>query len=145
MKGLVIVQDQSAERILRFLSALDHDFTPPLSSRVNLDEYSRKLSRYAKNLFASTGNADVGHAAFYSNDIQERFAFISSIAVTEQYRGTSLASDLLDAVILECKLDGMQSICLEVAPCNAKAISFYQSFGFKRIKYNSMKLKLRAR
>ncbi len=125
-----IEKGQSPVRVLNFLAAVDGEFVPPVSSRVDLEEYAAKLSSNATNLFAVDGHNDIGHAAFYSNALTTKVGFVSSFAVKREYRGTGVGTALLDHVILICRNDGMNVVTLEVAETNLRAIEFYKGYGF---------------
>lgn len=137
-----IVQDQSESRIFGFLRNVDCDFCPPLSSRVDLAEYAKKLSLCATNLFAISRGVDVGHVAFYSNDLINKRAFLSSVSLKKEVRGSGLALYLLEEVFSRCKSDGAGSVYLKVDERNARAVEFYRKNGFKFCGIELMKLNL---
>lgn len=126
----IIEKSCSEFRILEFLSSVDREFVPFLSEKVNLSQYAHKLSEQARNVFLVVDGYDVGHAAYYSNDLQSRTAFLTSICVRPGFRGSGLAEVLLGRVLLGAMNDGMKKLLLEVDKRNQAAVRFYRKHGF---------------
>lgn len=126
----LVVENSQASRIFAFLSAVDQEFCPPLSVRVNLEKYSEKLADAAANYFIVSAGTDIGHVAFYCNDYHSRTAFISSIAVRSGYRGDGAADLLLKKVFEVCVNKQMAVLRLQVDSRNSKAVGFYSKHGF---------------
>lgn len=119
------------ERVFGFLQRADAEFSPPLSYRVDLYDYSKKLAKEAINIFIISNGSDVAHAAFYCNDRIDRVAYLSSIAVISDYQGLGIAEELLTMVFNKCVAVKMRFIRLEVDPRNVKAVKFYHKLGFR--------------
>lgn len=119
------------ERIFGFLDRVDKQFSPQLSQRVDLYDYSEKLASEAINIFVLSKELDVAHAAFYCNDIINNIGYLSSIAVVPEYQGLGVAEELLEMVLDKCVAGKMTSLRLEVDARNIKAIKFYQKQGFR--------------
>jgi GNAT superfamily N-acetyltransferase len=130
MSNFSIEECRSEIRILEFLLSVDREFIPPLSQKVNVPDYARKLVETATSIFLTVGEVDVGHAAYYSNDFRARTAFLTSISVKSEFRGRGLARHLLDDVIQRVINDGMEHLRLEVNPKNSGAVRFYRKHGF---------------
>ena len=126
----VLEQDNNVRRIQAFLLRADKDFTPPISSRVDLSAYSEKLGNMAINLFIEIDGQDVGHAAVYVNDKVRHIAFLSYICVLSDCNGKRLGEQLLRQVIMECQKRAISSLRLEVNCGNKAAIAFYIRHGF---------------
>lgn len=107
---------------------LDGEFVPPLSTRIDLEQYSKKMDEYATVLAALSANGDLkGAIAFYCNDIQTKVAYITYLGVARFARGQGLGSALLDACIAKCAEVGMLRIDVKTWESNAPAIRLYQS------------------
>lgn len=130
MSKFIIEECNSEVRIRAFLSSVDREFTPPLSQKVSVRDYSRKLATTASNIFLSSDGYDVGHAAYYSNDYEGKIAFLTSICVVPDVRGSGLAGTLLKEVVQGATQDGMKWLKLEVNPKNDGAVRFYNKYGF---------------
>jgi len=76
----------------------------------------------------------LGYVAFYCNDISNKKAFISLIAVEPFYQNRRIGSILLQNCELTCRTKGMVSIGLEVKRDNRNAVRFYKHHGFSIIK-----------
>ncbi|WP_435235561.1 GNAT family N-acetyltransferase [Psychromonas sp. PT13] len=116
------------QRIYNFLLKNDDCFTPPLSERINLKDYSGKLSSKGHNIFAYT-EKDIGHACFYINN-SDKVSFLSSICVDDNFKGKILAKTILREVELQLMLIGVKELYLEVNWLNKRAISFYTKNGY---------------
>jgi ribosomal protein S18 acetylase RimI-like enzyme len=53
--------------------------------------------------------------------------------VTRKYQGTGVASQMLGIVLAHAELQGSESLWLSVWQENARAIAFYQKWGFATI------------
>lgn len=72
----------------------------------------------------------VGFGAFYDNNQEQKEAFLSMIAVKDEYRDLGVGSMLLHEILLQVKKKGMKSVKLEVLKNNGRAIDFYKGKGF---------------
>jgi ribosomal protein S18 acetylase RimI-like enzyme len=130
MKYLFQTARISAEEIYDFLVKSDKLFTPALSLRVSLVEYSEKLVRNSTMIYVKAGRDIIGLVAFYLNEDSSDFAFISLICVLDKYRGNGIGSRLINKCIKLVQKNNNKSIRLEVDSENREAISFYRKFGF---------------
>lgn len=117
-------------QVAEHLSRCDRDFVPPLSDRVNIAEYARKIANRATRFEAWSGGTLVGLVAAYSNDLETRIAYITSVSVLREWAGKGIAADLLGKCIEHAKAVGMRQARLEVARDNTSAIRRYASCGF---------------
>lgn len=126
-----IVRANDAPRIEAFLRLADREFSPALSERVDLSEYSMKLADNAENLFVTDASADKAHAAVYVNRQDAAVAYLSSICVLSEFRGERISQPLLDACCCLASDRGMHQVTLEVDRGNRRAIAFYGRNGFE--------------
>jgi ribosomal protein S18 acetylase RimI-like enzyme len=115
------------------LEECDRDFSPNLSLKINIDEYSTKIRTRAKTFEAWSGNALVGLVAAYMNDSGTRTGFITSVSVAKDFMGRGIASALLDRCVERSRQEGMKTIRLEVGLDSPEAIRLYRNFGFSEI------------
>ena len=111
-------------RILNFLNTADDSFHEPLSMRVDLAEYAKKLSKNAKNLFIKRESKDVAHVAFYQVD-QEKSIFITSIAINEANQGLGLGSYILSCLKQYATEKNYRYIKLEADSRSLNLVRFY--------------------
>ena len=128
-------RDETATKddIQAHLEGCDRDFSPNLSLKVNIEEYSRKISTRAKTFEAWSGKALVGLVAAYMNDSRTRTGFITSVSVAKNFMGRGIASALLDRCLKRSRQEGMKAIRLEVGVESPEAIHLYKNFGFSEI------------
>lgn len=128
-------REETATRddIQAHLEECDTDFSPNLSLKVNIHEYSTKIRTRAKTFEAWSGKALVGLVAAYMNDSRTRAAFITSVSVAKDFMGRGIASALLDRCLEKSRQEGMKTIRLEVGLKSPEAIQLYKNFGFSEI------------
>lgn len=127
----------TAVDIERHLAACDARFVPPLSSRVQLDDYAVKLALRATRFEAWADDALVGLVALYCNDTDTRVAHVSNVSVASGWHGRGLASNLMARSLLHARDLGMRKVRLEVGAANQVAIRLYEKFGFQVVGSNA--------
>lgn len=120
----------SVAQIAEHLSRCDADFVPPLSERVNVPEYAKKIASNAIRFEAWSEGDLVGLVAAYCNDGENRIAYITSVSVLREWTGNGIASNLVLRCVEYVKAARMRQISLEVASDNASAIWLYGKNGF---------------
>jgi len=119
----------SEKDILKHLQACNDAFVPPLSSRVDLETYSRKLSEKAVTFEAWAEGRLMGLiAAYFNND--EKQAFITSVSVVSSYKQHGVASTLLAHCKEHAQQGHFSEIRLEVNKDNVPAVRFYTKYQF---------------
>ena len=119
-------EDQVAEH----LRTCDSDFVPPLSERVDIAEYARKIHEFAERFEAWSLGFLVGLVAVYSGNDQDGACFITDVSVVPRFKHKGIASQLLRDSIEYVRSMGIGEVRLEVAVENHAAISLYEKFGF---------------
>ncbi len=80
---------------LRFMQETDDLVYPPTSSRVDLEEYSKKVAKYAVMLVAKKGEEWIGVEAFYFNPYPD-FSYTTHLCVKKEYQNnSSVGMDLM--------------------------------------------------
>lgn len=129
--------------ILEHLEKCDNLFTPPLSARIEISEYSKKIFTYAERFEAWKGDKLIGLVAVYCNNIKDRKAYITNVSILEKYQGKGIANSLMFYCIEHIKNKNFKSIELEVNADNISANKLYKKFRFKNCNVeNKMKLNL---
>lgn len=121
-----------AEHLLR----CDADFVPPLSSRVEMKEYARKIANKATRFEAWSGGMLIGLVAAYCNDQVKRIAYITSVSILKEWTGKGIGVRLMAQCTEHSRVSSMQQISLDVAQDNAPAIKLYEKSGFSVSKAN---------
>ena len=120
----------SEPQLFDHLARCDGRYNPPLSQRVDLVEYARKLRTRAETLEAWHGGDLVGVVAVYLDAASAR-AFVSSVSVDEAFAGRGIGSRLVGDAIALARTRGMGAISLEVSPQSRGAIQVYEKHGFR--------------
>lgn len=123
-----------AEHLLR----CDADFLPPLSSRVEIKGYAKKIASKATRLEAWSDGALVGLVAVYCDDQETGIAYITSISVLREWTRKGIAAHLMSQCVKHSTASGMHQLSLEVATNNLPAIKLYEKCGFVAGKANGV-------
>jgi ribosomal protein S18 acetylase RimI-like enzyme len=128
---MLLVEDSSYERILKYLLKMDDSFIPKLSEVVDIKGYSIKLSKKAIVYFAFFEECDIGMLAFYSNE-ETKISFITSISVMPEHHLKGIGRAFLEKAEEISKTKGMNTISLEVNKKNEIAQFFYEKNNFQK-------------
>ncbi len=124
--------DASEQDIKDHLQKCDNSFIPPLSSRVDLKIYSKKIKTNAITFEAWASGELVGLVAAYCNNPEAGTGFITSVSVIETWKGKGIPSKLLKNCAEHTRSLGFQSIRLKADPRNMPAIGLYEKSGYIR-------------
>jgi ribosomal protein S18 acetylase RimI-like enzyme len=125
-----LLNQASAPEIAELLSRCDADFVPPLSGRVKIDDYAKKIASKSTRFEAWSDDKLVGLVAAYCNDQERHVAYITSVSVLREWTGKGIATHLINQCVEQAKTVGMRKIRLEVASNNSLAIKLYEKSGF---------------
>lgn len=120
----------SQREIAEHLLLCDADFVPPLSDRVDLNDYAQKIARKAMRFEAWSNDTLVGLVAAYCNDQMNHIAYITSVSVLKAWTGKGIATRLVHHCIEYARAMGMRQVRLEVACDNKQAVRLYAKSGF---------------
>jgi ribosomal-protein-alanine N-acetyltransferase len=123
--------------IYAHLMSCNSRFIPPLSKKVNIQDYSKKLFERSITFEAWANESMVGLVAVYFDEIKEGTGFITNVSVLENYTGSGLSERLLVMCLEWLRKKDISSVKLEVSRENIPAIKFYEKLGFKEEKTNS--------
>lgn len=112
-----------------FVKSVDKDFTPPLTGRINIDEWIYKIYSKGSVILAERKGEYIGSILFYSNNMESREGYIAYLAVDSKFRRLGVAKSMLDKCIEVSKSNGMRSII--VYTNNPGALKLYVSRGFQ--------------
>lgn len=135
---IIISRVCDKSEIRRILDLFDEDFNPSLSSRIDFDEYVSKVCDRAYVYEAKLLDT-LGFIIFYANNLESKTAYISQIAVKKEYKGSSLAQELLNLAIRISQDKGFTYLKLEVNKGNLRAINFYKNNKFVMLDSSSNK------
>jgi ribosomal-protein-alanine N-acetyltransferase len=119
-----------APEVLAHLQRCDATFTPPLSTRVDLEAYAGKLVARARRWEAWSNGDLVGLVAVYCDAPAGGTAFVSNVSVDPARRGAGVARQLLKTAIEFARAAGLGALDLEVHGRAQDAIALYTSLGF---------------
>jgi ribosomal protein S18 acetylase RimI-like enzyme len=106
------------------------DFVPPLSDRVEIKDYAKKIVTKSTRFEAWGNGALVGLLAAYCNDPEKRIAYVTSVSILSEWRKKGISTRLITNCIEQARKSGMHRISLEVARENILATQMYKKNGF---------------
>lgn len=138
------ISESNKDELNELLHLCDENFTPKLSQRVNIKDYSEKIFNNAVRFEAWKNKKLIGLIAAYFN--QTGLVFITNVCVLSEFSGKGVAAHLLEQCINESLSQKMTMIELEVSEENHRAIRFYEKFKFEKleIKDGTIKMALKS-
>lgn len=121
---------EDLNKLCLYMREHDNDFTPPISSKVEIEEYVKKLTTHGKVILCNFNDKIIGVAAFYCNSAD--FAFLSYLSVDKKHRKQGIANKLISRMIKYCETTPVSGIKTNTWK-NNKAIDFYKANSFKVI------------
>jgi ribosomal protein S18 acetylase RimI-like enzyme len=121
------------DEISEFLFSISSLYEPPLSEQVHIDSYSQKISKLADIFVAAHDGSWIGLLAIYANDLPTKVSFVTTIGVKPQYRGTGIATSLMNEAMGYVRDVGFSYVRLEVHTRNQRARNFYERLGFSEV------------
>jgi ribosomal protein S18 acetylase RimI-like enzyme len=122
----------SADDIHAHLLECAADFIPPLTEKVSIPDYSRKLFEKSVTFEAWAGMSLVGLVAAYFEGGLDGTGFVTNVSVLGRLAGQGVASRLMDMCLDRARGRRLQQLVLEVSGNNARAMALYEKLGFLR-------------
>ncbi|WP_027124309.1 GNAT family N-acetyltransferase [Gelidibacter mesophilus] len=114
---------------LGFVYKVDHLFEPPLSERVVLEDYAKKLYEEA-HVFVVFENDEIQAAsAFYCTPEKFDFGFLSFVASLKK----GLGSKVIEEMISHCKKMKMKGIETQTWETNYNSLTMFKRYGFLEV------------
>lgn len=120
----------NAKQIEEFLTDVDKDFPVAISDKVDLKEYSNKLSEKATIVTEIKDNKIACMVAGYTENTEDNLAYVSIMATRKEFRGQGFAGATLSKFIDKCKQKGLKAVHLYTKKENQQARSVYSKLGF---------------
>ena len=118
--------------VIEFLKKIDSLFKIPLSRKINLEEYSKKIIRNADVFLALDNESIVGIVVGYNNDKEFKISNMSILAVLNEYQGKGVARRLVNNFLDLAKNKKMEKVKLSTV--DARALKLYESLNFKIVR-----------
>lgn len=120
----------SEPEICEHLFECDTHFVPPLSARVEINSYARKIADRATRFEAWANGGLVGLVAVYCGDRKRLAAYVTNVSVLPGWQGRGIASRLMRRCVEHLERLGVERIDLEVNHGNVGATRLYEKLGF---------------
>lgn len=129
-----------------FLIIINNDFPIPISNKIDLDVFLKKIFNNGLIYVALDRKKIIGACFFYCNNTTDGIAFLTLMGVLKEYRKNSIANNLLNLMIAYCKHNRFKKIRLYTRNTNIEAINLYKKNGFYEIesdRLNDLMLELK--
>ncbi len=123
----------SHEEIYNYFNENKEIFKPPLTTRLDLKEYSLKLHKYATHFCAYSDRKLIGLIACYFNNEVNKTGFVSSVSVNMKFHREGIFFNLMSEVINFGRNNGFVKIKLEVRVENISVTHLYKKIGFRKV------------
>lgn len=123
---MITIKEATHAHISNICEIEKEAFSDPWSQASILNEIANEQSIFL--VATKEDNTVVGYVSM-RNVVNE--GYINNIAVSKQYRGLSIGTMLILALLNESDKIGIAALTLEVRVSNAVAIKLYEKFGFE--------------
>ena len=124
----------SIEDIAKWLKLFGDLLPNPLSQRVDVREYGKKLNKLGEIGLASVGAETVGLIALYANDLTSRRCHITILTLLPEHRGRGIGRVMLSRAFALARARGMRVAWLTVDVDNTRACSAYSAVGMRVVR-----------
>lgn len=128
------INSSSELEIITHLKICDNSFTPPLSTYVNIKEYSKKINEKSTRFEIIHENNLIALLCAYENK-DEKTVFVTNVSVIPYFQNRGISYELINFCIDFYTVNKFEKIVLEVYNKNKKALNFYKKNKFDIIKY----------
>jgi len=125
-----ILLKQISQKQIQTYFENNFDVLSEMFDRVDLIEFSMKLSLNAKHFYLFQQGEVAGFLAAYFNDMENKVAYISTVSLFPQFQGQGLGGAMLDEACCYAKKNGFKVVRLQVRRNNVGALRFYIKHGF---------------
>ena len=118
------------ETLEMFLQEVDHDFSIPLSEKVDLKLYVEKVLQNADIVYTADGERLKGCVIGYCVNSYDDLVYIALVATGKDYRRRGIAAELVKEFIAMAKKHRKRAVHLYAASGDTNAINLYRKIGF---------------
>lgn len=129
-------------QILSHLKKCDMTFHIPLSKRVKLLDYSKKIYDNSIRFEAWDDQSLIGLLALYHSPKKRNTGFITNVSVEKNYQGKGIGDKLISSV-LEYSKEFEISLELIVNLKSKAALNLYKKHGFSEIERTTQEIVMR--
>ena len=122
------IAEISSQTIVDFLQQIDNDYTPSLSTKISLQDYSEKIKTLGHVIIDPCKDFIHGIAVIYCNDSETQKAYIPLVGVSKEFSGQGVAKRIVKELIYFAKYKNFKVIGIHSN--KSVSIKIYQSLGF---------------
>lgn len=119
------------KEVFEYLQKVDKDFPQPLSDRVDLFEYAKKMIDNGIVVLEKDRDKIMAMGVVYANDYDTGEAYWSMLSVCSEYSGRGLGKKIMNKICDICKEKGFKIVTLHTNISNTVAFRMYENRGFK--------------
>lgn len=122
------IHEYDENKLFSFLQETDDYFIPPISNRVNLREWAKKLCDLAIIFEQEVDGLLVGIGAMYFN-CSPNYSYGTYVCVKKEYQKEMYGVELIEQMIDFAKRNGSQGFRGEIRKSNKQMVKFYKLMG----------------
>lgn len=124
--------EESLSKLINYMQETDTSYDIPLSKRVNITEYAKKILDKAVTLAVIENDKIIAMSNFYCNDIENKICYVTNVSITKkaQDKGYHI-DDFAHAVMLIAQKAGMKRFCAEAT--DRRVAILHRRLGFVEI------------
>lgn len=136
-----LANDESTyKKVVEYMKKTDADYDIPMSMRVNIGDYVKKIVSKAVTIAAMENDEIIGMANFYCNDMETKTCYITNVSISKkaQEKGYHL-NDFVHAVLIIAQKVGMKRLRAETT--DRRVLILHKRLGaveFKREEINGV-------
>lgn len=130
MNNIIVSSKINKDELEDFLKETQFKSTIPIL------DYIKKVCQNAEFIIFRDESIIYGLSIIYVNKLEIGFAYLTYIAISQEYRGKGLAKKLLSETCLLAQKRGFQYVRLEVKKSNITAYHLYNRMNFRVIDEN---------
>jgi len=128
------INSSSESEVLTHLKLCEESYIPPLSTYVDIEEYSKKIFKSSTRFEIAGNNNLIALLCTYENK-NEKTVFITNVSVIPDFQNKGVSYELINFCIDFYIRNKFEKIVLEVYNQNKKALNFYKKNKFMITKH----------
>lgn len=125
--------EDTYHKLVKYMQKTDTDYDIPLSKRVNIEEYVKKIVSHAVTIAVIENDEIIAMANFYCNDSITKTCYATNVSITKkaQEKGYHII-DLAYGIMWVAQKAGMKKLCAETT--DRRVFVLHRRLGFVEIK-----------
>lgn len=129
----ILLHDKDEKAFIDFLKKMDKEFAIPLSARIEIEPYVKKLFSRGVIIGAWDQENLCGICGGYTNDVTTKRSVVTCLVVSRIYRNKAIGKHLFMEFVKVARDKGMKEVYVSTNKKNKDAIVLYERVKMKKI------------